>query len=252
MPGKQHQLLAVLPSMKGTVDKLAAETTSTFKNKEHLFTGMLRTLHLFDDEVDDVTEGSEGVPGTVLDKLKYFGRSWAKYVDTLYQIDKTNTRAVSDLHIGGGIIQNVPVTFLMQFDRKLNELRAVLSQIPTHDPKRLWIVDEQAKQVGVYKSAQVKTDKTEKQMQTHVAYPATKEHPAQVETYHKDVKVGEFTTTHWSGMYTSRRKHEVLARLDELQRSIKSSLAKANDIEHDTDRIGNSLFEYVLGEGIGE
>ena len=118
-------------------------------------------------------------------------------------------------------------------------------QVPTLDPTQQWTPDESAGK-GVYKSGVNTSKRTEKQVQHKVLYEATKEHPAQIERWNEDVPVAAIETIHTSGMWTPRRKSDVLARLGKLLTAVKKARQRANTVEVEYNDIGGKLFDYIL------
>jgi hypothetical protein len=79
-------------------------------------------------------------------------------------------------------------------------------------------------------------------------YEATEQHPAQIEKWAEDVRIGTYTTKRWSGMLTPREKYEILSRIDILQQSVKRALSEANRTPHSKDRIASQIFEFIHGD----
>jgi hypothetical protein len=128
----------------------------------------------------------------------------------------------------------------------LSELRKVFEGIPTLAPGVSWKSDEQNRD-GVYVTEHTeKSFKTEKDVQFKEASPATKEHKAQIATLDKVTNVGEYETTKWSGMYSPKRKAEVLDRLDVLRNAVKKARMRANNTEIVDVQIGEVLLNFIM------
>ena len=74
----------------------------------------------------------------------------------------------------------------------------------------------------------------------------TKEHPAQVEKIVEDVPVARIERTMWSGMWTSKKKQDILARLDVLIVSIKKARQRANRADLHPIKIGKIISQFLL------
>ncbi len=249
MAGQLHEVLAVFPSTKGAAAKILAETLKTFKDKKHLFGESLKTYrHLIENEAEHYKQPEEhSVMGTTVgQKLAHMAEFVGPFIDAGFQIDTTNTRAVAAISVQDLTLPALPATFLMQFDKRLGELRKIYDEMPTLDPKRKWTEDE-SRGDGVYTADVEVTHVTRKETKYEVVTEATEHHPAQIV---KDVvvkRVGENTTKFWSGMVTPREKKGVIARLDVLQKAVKRALAEANRIDHSVDKISEKVFKYIHG-----
>ena len=248
MSGKQHQLLAVLAGLQGAAVKIANETQRTFAEKHGLFLGLNKTYKPSEEEGDKMpSEGNPEVSTTVGEKLDHLANIFSPYIDGLFQVEATNQIAKANIDIDGLFLAGIPATFLIQFDKKLSILRDVLNAIPTLDPKRTWSEDEDAG-AGIHRGSSDVTYRNKKVLKTLIKYEATEKHPAQTEVYNEEVRVGQYTTDHWSGMLTPRKKFEIMARLDILQRAVKQALSQANDTEHVTSQVAGGVFKYLFGD----
>ena len=105
-----------------------------------------------------------------------------------------------------------------------------------------------AMDVDQYSSEAYQTTKTKKVMKNHVKAEATKEHPAQVETYTEDVIIGHWTTVKFSGAVPAKEKNEMLARVSALQEAVKSAREEANGMEVEQKKMGAAVLQYVFGK----
>jgi hypothetical protein len=80
---------------------------------------------------------------------------------------------------------------------------------------------------------------------THVSYEATKEHPAQIEVYHEDIRVGEREQIMHSGALTLARKRVLLGRIDDMLKEVKQARQRANDIEVKEIEIADLIFGVI-------
>ena len=75
----------------------------------------------------------------------------------------------------------------------------------------------------------------------------TKEHPAQIEKWADDVKIGRITDTTWCSMYSPAEKSALIGRIQELLAAVKQARQRANCQEVVDVKIANSLVQYILG-----
>jgi len=247
MKGKLHETLAVEAELSNTDKKLRQESIKTF-GKESLFLGQIRHLVMFDDEqkFNNTTDRQE-LTSTVDENLEYLFPHIARHWDVVAQKDATNQSAKGDIVINGKtLFAGLSVTTLLGLETKLSELRKVFEAIPTLAPGILWVEDDQNRN-GVYVTEHKENSfKTEKDMQFKEASPATKEHPAQVAQLQTTTNVGEYEVTKWSGMYSPKRKAEVLDRLDILRNAIKKARMRANNVDIVDVQIGDILLKYIM------
>lgn len=253
--GQLHELLAVLPSLKGTAAAIAQETEHTLKSKPEHFHGIFRKYSPLNDAEEDLApppDEEKPLTTTVGQKLSHFWSCFAPFLDAAFQVDCTNMRATSNLAVyeeeseGGGLfIQEVPSTFLLQLDKRLSEIRRVFQSIPTLDPGAVWEESSQGEGILRMKDPQVRY-KTKKALRHKEVAPATKEHKAQVQVWNEDVPIGRWEETHFSGRMSVKQKHVLLDRLDRLQIAVRKALSRANQAEHETGQVSKVLFKYLF------
>ena len=101
------------------------------------------------------------------------------------------------------VLKDVPVTTLLFLEKQLVDIHTFVEKLPTLDPGEAW---NYSPDVDHYVSESYQTTKTKKVLKNHVKAEATKEHPAQVETYTEDVVVGYWTTVKFSGAVPRGKK----------------------------------------------
>lgn len=246
-----HALIAVETDRKKTIQKIVDETEATFRKRIDHFSGMSKTYRPFNDADRDLpaTEQKK-LATTVPEKLDYFEKMMAGYLDVALQKELTNAGAVGDIIIEKDngeketIATAVPVQYLVQLENHLTDLRSkIYDAIPTLDPNIFWEADKTQK--NVHRTPPLITVRTKKEKAAMELAPATERYPAQVQLVEKDVPCGEFTTLHFSGMITSAEKHEILARLDQVLTAVKMGRATANQTEIIVNKIGQKIFNFI-------
>lgn len=242
--GKLHEVLAVEASLKTTAEKVTKEAVKTFSDRHDHFVESHRAYQPKDDEGTKFPPESKPMVTTVPDKLNYVQAHFENMLDAVYQKEFANTEAKADILVGETIIaKDVPATFLLTLEKELNNLRKIYEKMPTLDPGKVWKKD--TTKDNVYVADPVKTNKTEKTMMSHVAYEATKDHPAQVQVYNKDIVVGEWTNKEWSGCVSVSDKSKYLGKIDELHRAVKKARMRANEVEVKNLKIGKKFFDFI-------
>ena len=246
-PAKLHAVLAVESSLDAKAKKLTLETLKTFK-KDGLFKGSTHTLVMFDPEEARLNTSTEVKLETTVDEVvNYVAPHVAAHWDAVLQKDATNQIAKADLAVSDKTLAtSVPATFLLGLEHKLKEFRKILEAMPTLAPSVMWDLDKLQKH-GIYIDLHddVKI-RTTKDVEPRVLYPATKEHPAQIEKLNVTKNIGTYTTRNWCGMITPLLKAQRLDRLDLLLEGTKKARARANDAELVKTQIGETLLDYVL------
>lgn len=254
--GKLHELLAVEPSLKGTVDKVLKETTETFDKRNAAYMGFTKTYAPFDDaDLDKAPAESKPVGYTVSKKVEYLAGHYEKLLDCLLQKETGNTKAIADLVVKVEddkgvekeilIAKSVPATMLLNLEHRLEELRKVMDGAPTLDPNHKWEWD---KNEGCWHTQEFKTLRTKKVPRVITKAPATDKFPAQVELYTEDLPVGTWTQVIKSGSMSLTEKSALLQRIDVLLRAVKAARMRANDIEVESPKLGKKLFDFLVGK----
>ena len=245
---KLHEICAVGNDMRGLYAKIVTEAKKTFGERRDHFEGFNRT---YKSEVqDDYIRDPEvkKLVTTVPAKLAYVEDQLGKVIDTNFQQEATNCTAKADIIVVDDdeqdvIAKDVPVTVLVQLEKKLSEMRAqVYDLIPTLDPTKEWSWDETN---GYYVNKDPSKRVTRKAPKVIEKAPATKEHPAQVELITIDETTGYHNQTNVSGMVTPKKKSDLLARLDKLIHAVKTARARANDTEVTKEKLASKLFKYL-------
>jgi len=242
--GKLHELLAVEPDLKGAAEKIIKETVNTFTKKEHHFIGRHKSYQPKDEEGDTFAPETQEMVTTVPKKLDHTQSVVAKYLDAVAQKELTNTAASAILEVDGKALVDAPLpaTLLLALEGRLKQLREAYNAMPTLDPSETWHWDGDTQ---TYEAEPKQTYKSKKVYRNHTKAPATDKHPAQVEVYTEDERIGTWTEKKWSGMVTPAEKAEVLARIDKLAQSVKRARQRANDAEVKLVEVGDALFDFI-------
>lgn len=247
MKAKLHQLLAVENSLEGQANKTRAELTNTFEKKRHLLESKVTTFTPF-GEGESSTESQSDIQTTVAKELKWVSGFILKALDASYQVAEANTQARADIVLEDGttLITGVPATSLLELEKRMTEIQALVTAIPTLDPAKGFSQDPNGEK-GVFQARQVNKTRTKKDKVVMVLYAATAEHPAQVQLVDKDIPTGTVSEQEWSSMLTPAVKAELINRVEVLSRAIRSARAKANETEVDVEKkIGAKLLNYVF------
>ena len=241
-----HEVIAVKDALAKTATSLMQETITTFSKRTEHFRGESKKLTMHDDERKEENTFTENeVTTTVDEKLAHLWPAIIRSIDAVASIELTNSQAKSDLVVDGKVIlPDVPVTVLLALEKQLEKLIDVYNHIPTLDPSVDWELDANSERL-IYKAPEIKTMRTEKVLDTMVMYEATKEHPAQVQNFQKDVVIGSYLTTKVSGMLTPKRKAERIMRIQQLHRAAIKARQRANLETVQRKDIGDIIREFI-------
>ncbi len=241
--GKLHQLLAVEPELKAAVGREVSRVLSLFKEGRVRLTGHFKDYEPIEEFGDEFPSEIVPLATTVDAELSLVRGLYTAWIDAAMQKEVTNQRARAEIKLGNpNETWNLPATAFLNLESKLAEIRLLYASIPTLDPTKVWAWDEQGE---VYKATPEIRYRTKKLMRSHVSYEATTEHPAQVENYTEDVRIGTTTSVTTSGAIPLAEKRLYLQRIDELIKVVKTARQKANTQEVSLVALGGSIFDYI-------
>lgn len=235
---KLHELLAVEGELASRVN---------FKGLKELFAqpqkflGQVRKYRPLEENGKPQPDEITNLSTTVDSEVKLLLQAFADWTDVSIQKEVTNQSTNATIHIGGETF-DLPAPALLNLESKLANLRSVLEAIPVNDTTERWEWDEQS---NAYVSAPRITYRTEKEPRSIIGAPATDKHPAQVQWFNEDVRVGEWTTTIRSGMLSPSDKRAVLQRLDNVIADVKRARQRANNIEVVEVKIAKAIVNFI-------
>lgn len=244
---KLHEILAVESSLEKAANKLINESVKTL-SKEALFSGMHRELHMFrEEDKNSELSDTQVVTTTVDENLDYTNEPVAKWIDVVLQKDLANQEARADLEIDGKVVaSNLPASFLLGLETKLQKYRVLLESVGTLPPGRVWKPADDYDRPGVYVDANQGVQlKTRRDPEFRVVAEATPEHPAQVKEVERVLDVGRYVTTVYSGKISPADKAARLTRLDKLLRAVKQARMRANNIDVKKAEVGTKILDYI-------
>jgi hypothetical protein len=241
--GKLYELLAVEPELRQTAEEVSKSIQGLLSNAAQQLVGQVRTYQPLDEEGEGFAPEVTNMGTTVSKALARLEEGFGPWLDLAIAKENANRGAAANVLLDGEVILfDIGATALLNLEAKLEAIRRVYKAIPTNDPSERWTWDSQNE---CWVSQPRITYKTQKVPEAHVDYEATKEHPAQVTAYNRDVRIGEWTTTISSGMLSPSDKRERLARLDKLIAAVKTARQRANSSEADQPAIAADLFAYI-------
>ena len=241
---KLNQIIALAAGKKSLAHKAITEAYQGLQ-KNTLLEGISRTYKPKDDDGEQLPSEKKQVQLKVKDAVRNVASALTELFDIVATQDNANCEAKADIVVEDiTLLRSVPVTTLLFLEKQLVDIRTFVEKLPTLDPGESWSYN---RDVDYHASEPYQTTKTKKVLKNHVKAEATKEHPAQVETYSEDVIVGYWTTIKFSGAIPASEKNEMLDRVRKLQEAVKCAREEANGMEVEAKKIGNVVLQYVFG-----
>lgn len=242
--GKLHELLAVETELRAEAQRALSHIKNLFADGRGRLIGQMRRYQPLEEGGEPFADEVTKLATTVPNELAAFCKSYGRWMDAAIQKEVTNRIAHADVVMEDGdvLLVDMPATALLNLESKLAEIRKVYAAIPTNDPSENW---EWNKQTEWFQAEPRVTYKAKKTPHAFVAYEATPEHPAQVEVFTEDARVGTWTTTIRSGSLTPSDKREKLERLDDLLRAVKTARQRANAVAVTRVFVSETLFDYI-------
>jgi len=241
---KLNQIIAVVTGKKSRAIKSLTESHRGW-NKDAI-SGVTRIYQPKTDDGDSLPPENKNiqldVPTKIQETMLQVGNFW----DAVATQEIGNTSATASIKVNNEVIlKDLPVTVILFLEKQLTDLYTFAKNLPTLPLDREWKFDA-AK--NCYVTNSVESIRTQKVPKAVVKYEATKEHPAQVEMFTEDKTVGTWSTVYMSSAIPSKKKAEILSRIESLQDAVKSARESANSLEVTQISLGDHLSQYVFGD----
>lgn len=241
---KLNQIVAVVNGKKTQTQKAITEVYKKLQ-KTALFEGISRSYTPSDEDGETQPSEKKNVQYKSRDAMAEVQTALIDLFDVTATQDWGNCQAKADIVVDGTkVLEQVPVTYLLFLEKQLTDIHTFVQQIPVLDPAENWSWDENS---DCYATEPSISNRTKKVPRSHILYEATDKHPAQVEMYHEDVKVGEWKTIKFSSALAAQEKNEMIHRVRKLQEAVKFAREEGNSLEVDNIKIGNKVFDFVFG-----
>lgn len=235
-------------------DVRAASSTALTKAHHDLqktapLSGISRTYQPLADDGETLPSERTLVQFTANEHIQTITEALTKMLDVTFTKEATNasSTARADVVIDGvTVVANATVPYLLFLEKQLADWRTFITKLPVLDPAEKW---EWSNNDGCYRSEPIQTARSKKTPKNHVKAEATDKHPAQVEVFYEDIKVGTWTTTKFSGALPQETVTTMLRRLDALSQAVKIAREEANSAAAIDARAGEAVTKYVF-EGV--
>lgn len=237
--GKLNQVVAVVAAKKKLATDAITNAYHTIQKAE-LFNGIVRTYTPRDEEGERLPSERKIHQASVPILLDSVAGPLTEMFDTVLTQDVANTQTTASVL---DIAPGVPVTYLLFLEKQLNDLITFIGKLPVLDPSEDWRWDDNA---NCYASSPIESVRPKKLPRAFVKYEATKEHPAQVETFTEDVVVGYWKTLKFSGAIAAADKAAMLDRARRLHEAVVKAREACNSIDVTEQHIGKKLLDFVF------
>lgn len=243
---KLNQIVALVQGAKQDANKRTAPLFHAVKNPA-LFAGITQRYRPAEEGGQQLPDDNAEVQFTVPQVLDAFRKPNERMLDLISTNEVANMEATADVVVDGVVlIEAAPVTFLMQFQKFLEqEVRGIVRDLPIQDPAETWTASA-ASRSGVYEAPSRETFRQGKVQKPIVLYDATDKHPAQTAMITEDVIVGYWDKKRFTGAISQARKDDLVDRVETLIDATKVAREGANDREVTDRPVGQQVFNYLF------
>lgn len=243
MAQKLNQVIAAMAEKKKQADEVVT-TTYQQVQKADLFKGISRDYRPVDEDGEKMPPERKNVQFHVKSSLDRVRKAWTTLFDAVATQDTANCKAVADIVVDGvSVAKSVPVTHLLFLEKKLVDVRTFLAHLPELPAEKEW---KWSDNTGCFVTEEELTLKTKKVVKSIVLYPATEQHPAQVQAYNEDLPAGWWHTVHQSGAMPKQEKDILLERVNKVIAAIKCAREEANMLTVSDVKVAAPLFDFVF------
>lgn len=240
---KLNQIIAVENGEKTRAFKKLTDAYHLLQKTE-LLQGIARSYTPYEDGGETLPSESTRVQLRTHSIVTDVAEALTVLIDITATKDWANCDAKANVEVDGHVLLNqVPVTYLLFLEKKLVDIHTFVSKLPILGAAEVWKRDLSQ---DCWATDAVQTARTKKIPRNHVKAEATKEHPAQVELYHEDVRVGTWNTIKFSGAMQASEVRSVLDRVVKLQAAVKFAREQANNTDAIEHKVGERLFKFLL------
>lgn len=236
-----NQAIALLKGGKSDGESALTKVYHSVQ-KSPLLLGIRKTYEPRDEDGEKLPGESTKLQIRVPEVMSDAVAPLSRLLDLVATVDLGNQVATADVKVNGvTILQKVPVSTLLFLERKLVDIAALVDKLPVLDAAEEWLDNED----GSWKTVPSIKVRTKKVPRVLEKAPATDKHPAQVEVWHEDIVVGDWTTTTFSGAVTQKRQRELANNVKKLQIAVKIAREEANSTDVQDFKIGEDIFKFL-------
>lgn len=240
---KLCQILAVSKQVKSNSNEQLTQIYHAIQ-REELVNGFSRVYTPLTEEGEQFPPEKKIVQVRLGQALAAACSVMAPMVDIVATTDAANRNAKADVIVDGAtILKDVPAVTLLFLEKQLQDFHTIVCKLPELPQTETWNYDQN---FDCFVTEPVETSKSKKITKPLVAYPATPEHPAQVQLVTDDIVTGNWKAIKFSGALPSSRKRVLRENTEKLMAAVKFAREAANSVEAPQVSIAKSLFDYLL------
>lgn len=232
---------------KGVASRAKKRETELYRKVQNpnLMKGIQRSYQPFDDEGDQYPPESQVLQVRMTEVIDELVGSMSEFIDVLATKDWGNCEARSNIVVDDKVlVADVPVTFMLTLQHKLEDLQTFIDNIPVLPPDDDWTWDSGK---NCHVSSPKRTFKSKKVLRNHVLHPGNEQHPPQVQAYHEDVNIGTWTTVLLSGAMPAQEKQLLSDKVNKLRMAVKKAKEQANMVAVERRHVAKDLFTFLFG-----
>lgn len=249
---RMSKVVALQPAVK---TKAGRQRDEIYKALQRVgsYLGHTRTYRTYDEDTnnrDQRFDPGQRLLSVVATQLDDLGDAMVPWWDNEATMTWGNCsgHAVADVVLDGQVfLEAVPAPYLLFLEKQLVDLHTMFAKIPVLAGEYEW-QRTAAEQPGVWRSEPRRENATKKILRSMTKYEATKEHPAQTETYYEDTPVGEWTKILYSGAVPPDRLRVLLERVVTLHTAVIAARQEANILQVEAQHPGRPIFDYLLSD----
>lgn len=247
---KLHQLIAV---ERGGVEGRAKRRLTDLHHllaTPVVLAGITRRHHSEVEDIEDLPAETTLVQVTVPAVLAEVSTLLTRVYDLAATKEASNASAVASVMIDDEVLlPDMPVGALLFLEKRLDDVRTLIRELPVLDPAETW--EQDANQIGVWRTLPKSSISRTKVTKVLELAPATDKFAAQVSPYQEDIRTGLWTTIKYSGAVPLIARSAMLDRIEKLIAAIKMAREEANEVEVVEKEVGRRVFQYVFGPQAG-
>jgi hypothetical protein len=240
-----HQIIAVI---KGVNSRAESTTTRLHhqNKKPALFSGFRKVFKPLTEHGPQFPSESKLVQARVPDQIQQLTTAMSEQINVWWQRDRANQQARADVVVDDQvIIKGAPCTFLLALEKRLQDVRTFVTELPTRDTADEWVSSD----AGIYRTPEVeRVQKTQKMQEALVIFPPS-DHckGGKHEMITKDVLVGHWETVKQSGSISEDEKRALIVRIEKIIDAVKMAREDANNQEVELNpSVGQDLFQHIF------
>lgn len=253
MAKKLSVLLGLREKVEKNYQNMIDDMNSKFKNKQGLFRGARRTYQAIDQYADDPNKrGFQNVSSTVGEQINWFKDNTKEYLETVFSIEKTNSKGVTAPLIVEGVTWGTYSTLeLLRLKSILDsKMRLMVQQLPIREEANIWKPTAD----GVFGQRDVfETELDEGYSKTTIKetyilpdpHPDLKRQPMLGEK-NTQVNVGKYTQQAFSGEITNLQRAQIEVRYNKVYNAVVEALETANNVNSEESDLGEKLLTYIF------